>query len=153
MLAVYCAHVLAAAAWLGGLPPLLCALREAGGQGEEAARRQRFEILKRFSLVALPAVAMIVASGLGNVGFRVGASFERVFLTDYGSVLCAKAALVAVMLALASYNRFVAQPRLRLAPPSPRQGVLLQTSVALELALGLAVLAAAALLGVTPPPQ
>jgi putative copper resistance protein D len=153
MLAVYCGHVLAAAAWLGGLPPLLFALSEASGQGEEAARRQRFEILKRFSLVALPAAAMIVASGLGNAGFRVGASFERVFLTDYGSVLSAKAALVAVMLALASYNRFVAQPRLRRAPPSPRQGVLLHASVALELALGLAVLAAAALLGVTPPPQ
>ena len=153
MLAVYCAHALAAAAWLGGLPPLLFALREARGQDDEAARRQTFELLKRFSLVAMPAVAMIVASGLVNVGFRVGVSFERVFLTDYGYVLAAKATLVAVMLAMACYNRFVAQPRLRTAPPNPRQGALLQTSVALELSLGLAVLAAAALLGITPPPQ
>lgn len=153
MLAVYCAHALAAAAWLGGLPPLLFALRAARGQDDEAARRQTFELLKRFSLVAMPAVAMIVASGLGNVGFRVGGSFERVFLTDYGYVLAAKATLVAVMLAMAGYNRFVAQPRLRTAPPNPRQGALLQTSVALELTLGLAVLAAAALLGITPPPQ
>ncbi len=112
-----------------------------------------FEILRRFSLVAMPAVALIVASGLGNVGFRVGGSFERVFLTDYGYVLGAKVTLVAVMLALAFCNRFMAMPRLRLAPPSARQGGLLQTSVVLELALGLAVLAAAALLGVTPPPQ
>ena len=74
-------------------------------------------------------------------------------MTDYGYVLGAKAALVASMLALAYYNRFIALPRLRLGPASARQSIRLQTSVAFELGLGLCVLAAAALLGVTPPPQ
>ena len=54
---------------------------------------------------------------------------------------------------LAFYNRFVAQSRLRLGAASERQGIGLRTSVAVEVALGLCVLAAAALLGVTPPPQ
>lgn len=153
MVGVYGVHVLAAAAWLGGLPPLLFALRETRGQGDEETRRRTIELLPRFSVVAMPAVALIVASGLGNVGFRVGASFGRVFMTDYGYVLSAKAALVASMFALAYYNRFVALPRLRLGPVSARQSIGLQTSVAFELVLGLAVLAVAALLGVTPPPQ
>ncbi len=153
MLAVYCVHVLAASAWLGGLPPLLFALRETRGQGDDETRRRTVDLLLRFSLIAMPAVALIVASGLGNVGFRVGASVGCLFMTEYGPVLCAKAALVALMLALATYNRFVAQPRLRRAPASAWQGALLKASVSIELALGFAVLMAAAVLGVTPPPQ
>ncbi len=153
MLAVYCAHVLAAAAWLGGLPPLLFALRETRGQGDDETRRRTFDLLLRFSLVAMPAVVLIVASGLGNLCFRVGAAYERLFMIDYGAVLSVKAALVALMLALAYYNRFVAQSRLRSAPASARQGALLKASVSIELALGFAVLMAAAVLGVTPPPQ
>ncbi len=105
---VYGVHVLAAAAWLGGLPPLLFALRETRGQGDEATRRQTLDLLLRFSVIAMPAVALIVASGLGNVGFRVGGSVGRLFMTNYGSVFCAKAALVVAMLALACYNQLVA---------------------------------------------
>ena len=77
MLSVYCVHVLAGAAWLGGLPPLLFALREARGRGDDATRRQTLDLLARFSVVALPAVGLIVASGIGNVGFRVGSSVGR----------------------------------------------------------------------------
>jgi putative copper resistance protein D len=153
MLFVYSVHVIAGAAWLGGLPPLLFALRETRGRGDDAARRQTLDLLTRFSVVALPAVGLIVAGGLGNVGFRVGASIGRLFMADYGYVLCAKAALVAAMLALAWYNRFVALPRLRLGPASESQSARLHASVAFELALGLCVLAAAAVLGITPPPQ
>ncbi len=153
MLGVYCAHVLAAAVWLGGLPPLLFALRETRGRGDDETRRRTVELLLRFSVIAMPAVGLIVASGLGNVGFRVGASVGCMFMTDYGAVLCAKAGLVATMLGLACHNRFVALPRLRLGLASERQSVRLQTSVAFELALGVAVVAAAALLGVTAPPQ
>ncbi len=153
MVGVYGVHVLAGAAWLGGLPPLLFALRETRGQGDDETRRRTVDLLLRFSVIAMPAVALIVASGLGNVGFRVGASFRCTFMTDYGSVLCAKATLVVAMLALATYNRFRAMPRLRLGPANERQSIGLQRSVAFELALGLCVLAAAALLGVSPPPQ
>ncbi len=153
MLSVYSVHVLAGAAWLGGLPPLLFALRETRGRGDDATRRQTLDLLARFSVVALPAVGLIVASGLGNVGFRVGSSVGRLFMADYGFVLSAKAGLVAAMLALAWYNRFVALPRLRLGPASESQSARLHASVALELALGIFVIGAAAVLGVTPPPQ
>ncbi|WP_298428306.1 CopD family protein [Rhodoblastus sp.] len=153
MLCVYCIHVIAAAAWVGGLPPLLFALRETRGRGDDETRRRTLAILLRFSVMAFPAVALIVASGLGNVGFRVGASFGQLFLTEYGFVLCVKATLFVAMLALAGYNRFVALPRLRLGPPSAAQNLRLHASVALELALGVCAIGAAAALGITPPPQ
>lgn len=150
MILVYAVHVLAAAAWLGGLPALLFVLREADASGKGGAMA---EPLRLFSLMALPAVVLIAVSGAGNVGFRVGSSFGRLFMSDYGAVLCVKAALVAAMLALAAFNRFVALSGLRVSGGDGALAARLRVSVLLELALGAAVLAAAALLGITPPPQ
>lgn len=154
MIFVYSAHVLAAAAWLGGLPPLFFVLKAAQGLCGAEEAGNPVAALTHFSVLALPAVGLILASGAGNVGFRVGLSLHALFLADYGYVLCAKAALVAAMLALAWYNRFVALPRLR-ESRAPGEAALanLYVSVRCELALGLLVLGAAALLGVTPPPQ
>jgi putative copper resistance protein D len=151
MIVAYCLHILAGAAWVGGLPPLLFALREAHEAGD---RKAAAAILLRFSLIALPAVALMAASGAGNAGFRVGSSIGRLFMSDYGLILCAKAVMVAAMLVLAAYNRLIALPRLQAAlAPDDGQASKLRASVIGELALGLAVLAAAAALGVTPPPQ
>jgi putative copper resistance protein D len=154
MILVYSAHVLAAAAWLGGLPPLFFVLKAAQGPVEAEEATNPVAALTHFSVLALPAVGLILASGAGNVGFRVGSSLHALFLADYGYVLCAKSALVAAMLALACFNRFVALPRLR-ESDAPGEAALgkLRASVGCELALGLLVLGAAALLGVTPPPQ
>ena len=123
MIFVYSTHVLAAAAWLGGLPPLFFALKETQGPCGAEEAGNPVAALTHFSVLALPAVGLILASGAGNVGFRVGLSLRALFLADYGYVLCAKAALVAAMLALAWYNRFVALPRLRgPARPARRAG-------------------------------
>jgi copper resistance protein D len=150
MILVYCAHVLAAAAWLGGLPPLFFALREAQAGRDGSAEAS---VLLSFSRIALPAVALMALSGAGNAGFHVGSPVGRLLLSDYGLVLCAKAALVAAMLVLAAYNRFVALPGLQARPGfDERLASRLRASVAAEAALGLAVLGAAAILGVTPPP-
>lgn len=153
MIGVYGVHVLAGAAWLGGLPPLLFSLREARGFGAESARRLTLAVLLRFSAMGVVAVALIVLSGFGNVAFRVGASFALLLDADYGAALFAKIALTAAMLGLAWHNRFIATPNLRLAPADARQTARLRLSVAGELAVGLGVLAAAAVLGLTPPPQ
>jgi putative copper resistance protein D len=152
MLTVYSIHVLAAAAWVGGLPPLLFALAEQRRSPPPEARAATLDILSRYSLMAMVAVSLIVASGIANAGFRVGFSFDRLLDADYGAVLAAKAGAVGAMLALAFFNRFIAMPRLRAAggvAPTAR----LRASVAVELALGVLVLGIAAVLGVTPPPQ
>jgi putative copper resistance protein D len=154
LIAVYGVHVLAAGAWVGGLPPLLFALFEQSRLSPGEAPEGTLEILSRYSATAMVAVTLIVLSGAANAGFRVGFSIARLFDSDYGIVLAAKAGAVASMLALAFFNRFVAMPRLRASAPGGQAPVArLRASVAFELALGLVVLGFAAALGVTPPPQ
>ena len=154
MVTVYSIHVIAAAAWVGGLPPLLFALVEQRLFGPHEAREWSLDILLRYSLMAMVAVTLIVASGIANAGFRVAGSFDKLFDTSYGDALFTKIAIVAVMLTLACFNRFIAMPRLRAASlKGMGQITRLRYSVALELVLGVAVLGAAAVLGITPPPQ
>ena len=117
MITVYAIHTIAAAAWAGGLPPLLFALIEQRRFGpSEAARACTLDICSRFSLMAMTAVTFVVLSGVANAGFRVEGSFLKLFDSDYGDVLLKKLAIVAAMLAVAYLNRFVLVPRLRAAP-------------------------------------
>jgi len=154
MIIAYGVHLLAAGAWVGGLPPLLFALAEQRRFAPEEARECSLDILSRCSLMAMAAVTLIVASGIANAGFRVAGSFDKLFYTSYGDALVAKVVAVAAMLTLACFNRFVAMPRLRAAAlKGKRQIVKLGYSVACEMALGVFVLGAAAVLGMTMPPQ
>jgi len=136
MIASYGVHVLAAAIWLGGLPPLLLALREA--RGDEARG-----VLLFFSHMAMIAVVAILVTGLLNLQFHHNLDPAFWPTSDYGLVLIVKSLLVGVMLALAVANRFVFMKRAAWRA--------LRLAVAAEIVLGLLVLAAAALLGVTPP--
>jgi putative copper resistance protein D len=154
MIIVYSIHVLAAGAWVGGLPPLLFALVEQRHFGPNEAREWSVDILLRYSLMGMVAVTLIVASGIANAGFRVAGSFDKLFDTNYGNVLFTKIGVVAVMLVLASFNRFIAMPRLRVASLKGMGQInRVRCSVGFEVVLGLAVLGVAAVLGITPPPQ
>jgi putative copper resistance protein D len=69
-------------------------------------------------------------------------------------VLLKKLAVVAAMLAVAYFNRFIATPRLRAASSKGvRQITWLRYSVAFDVVLGALVLGASAVLGITMPPQ
>jgi copper resistance protein D len=154
MIGAYGVHLLAAGAWVGGLPPLLFALIEHRTFKPDEARHWTLDILSRYSLMGMIAVTLIVISGIANAGFRVGGSFGKLFDTSYGDVLFAKIAIVSAMLALAYVNRFVMMPRLRIFPLQDQASIAkLRMSVACELALGVLVLGVAAVLGITPPPQ
>jgi putative copper resistance protein D len=154
MITVYGVHMLAAGAWVGGLPPLLFALVEQRSFDPYKARECTLDILSRFSAMAMVAVTLIVMSGIANAGFRVAGSFDKLFYTDYGNALFTKISVVAAMLALAYFNRFIAMPRLRKASlKGVKQIIWLGRSVTFELALGVLVLGAAAVLGITPPPE
>ncbi len=115
MITVYAIHVLAAGAWVGGLPPLLFGLVEQRHFAPNEARICTVDILSRFSSMAMVAVTLIVASGIANAGFRVAGSFGKLFIRSMANVLLTKIAIVAIMLALAYFNRFVFMPRLRSA--------------------------------------
>ena len=100
--------------------------------------------------LATGAVTLIIASGIANALFRVQGHPARLVATSYGEILLVKLLLVVVMLTLAYYNRFIALPRLETVQQLPNFSRFF--SISLELALGVLVIGAAALLGLTPPP-
>jgi copper resistance protein D len=154
MIAVYAIHTIAAAAWAGGLPALLFALIEQRRFGPPQARECTLDICSRFSLMAMTAVTFVVLSGVANTGLRVEGFFLKLLDSDYGDVLLKKIVIVAAMLALAYFNRFVATPRLRAASPKgTAQITWLRYSVAFDVVLGAFVLCASAILGITMPPM
>jgi copper resistance protein D len=154
VIAVYAIHTIAAAAWAGGLPALLFALVEQRRFSPYEARNCTLDVCSRFSLMAMIAVTLVVASGIANAGFRVAGSFGKLFGSAYGDVLLKKLAIVAAMLAVAYFNRFIATPRLRAASSKgTRQITWLRYSVTFDVVLGALVLGASAILGITMPPQ
>ncbi len=130
-------HILAAATWLGGLIPLLLALRSSDG----------IRAVHRFSLVALLCVAVIAYTAFAQVDAFAG-GLAGLFGTDYGQVALVKMTLFAALLVTAVANRFVFTPKLEHSAESVRR---LRRGVGIEIALGLAVVGAAATLASLPP--
>ncbi len=149
-------HLLAAALWLGGLIALAaCAIGAAPdvpADGADGAQRLRSVAyaLPRFSRLALPSFAVIVATGLYQTWRQVG-TFPALRATDFGHILLVKLAGVLVIAALAwRHRRFV---RSELSRPSlPARGWRsLRRSLAVEALLGVAVLSVATVLVNTAP--
>jgi putative copper export protein/mono/diheme cytochrome c family protein len=138
LLASEALHVLAAAAWLGALPALLIIV--AAAPAALAAR-----IAARFSPVGVLAVLVIGATAAWQARALVG-GFTGLLGTAYGWICLAKLSLFLVLLRLATKNRLTLLPRLARAPSAAARRAMLG-SVALELALGTAVVMLAALLG------
>jgi putative copper export protein len=135
-------HLLAAGAWLGGLAPLLLAVRAAPLALAE-------QLLHRFSSIALACVIALAGTALAQ-GMVLSGGWSCLFGTDYGTVLLIKAALFAVLLGIAANNRLRLMPGLKTGEGA-RSRRLLVRSIAVETALGLlVVLAAAVLSGLEP---
>ena len=132
------AHLVSVGAWVGGLVWLLIALRrEDPGPGRRLARR--------FSKVAAATLAVVAATGALRALDEVGA-WARLFDTSFGVTLVVKVALFAALVAAGARSRFRYLPKagtVRLAG--------LRRTVRVEVAIGAAVLAAAAVLAGLPP--
>jgi putative copper resistance protein D len=142
-------HLAAAGLWLGGLVPLGMLLRRAlAANGAPLLPLARLA-LPHFSQMGYAAVALLALTGVVNSALLVG-GFAALAETPYGRLLLVKIALFAAMVALALLNRFRLLPRLgdRATAPTLRA---LARSVAIEQALGLAILAVVAVLGTWPP--
>ena len=137
------AHVAAAAFWVGSLLALLALLRSPNGPA--AARA-----LSRFSRIGVPAVLMLMAAGIGFAAMQLHA-LNELASSPYGRWIGVKSGLLASLLALAAWNR------LRLLPALERDGpqvaLRLRRTIAAEIALMGATIAAAAMLAQTPPPR
>ena len=142
----YIVHVLCVGAWIGGLWSLtrLLAYSQTGKIDLERYR----DLLRRFSNLGMVVVLLILASGVANTLFRLR-SRSDLLSTNYGWVILGKVGLFALMLALASWNRWRLMPRLALGEGVALVG--LRQKALIELALGILVLGLAALLGTLAP--
>ncbi|WP_435057393.1 copper resistance CopC/CopD family protein [Streptomyces sp. bgisy060] len=102
-------HLLAVAAWLGGLAVLLVALYRAPSVERSA--------VERFSKVAFGSVVVLAATGLYQSWRQVG-SWSALTGTRYGQLLLVKIGLMAVLIGIAWVSRRWTQ---RLADPASRE--------------------------------
>jgi copper transport protein len=137
-------HVLSAGVWVGGLACLLAVgIPAAVGGGEPSALAST---VRGFSAMALPAVGLLVLSGVANTLIHL--SLPDLLQTDYGSILVLNVLVAALAFVVGFYNWRVVQPSLETDP----RASLLRIPAAVELAAGLAVLAVTAALVVTARP-
>ncbi|WFU74965.1 CopD family protein [Bradyrhizobium sp. CB2312] len=108
-------HLIAAAAWIGGLVSLVLFFAAARNQATAWAPVAG-DAAERFSILGMVSVATLFVTGIVNAWILVG-SFRGLFTTEYGRVLMLKLGIFAAMLAVAAINRFYLMPRLALPPP------------------------------------
>jgi copper transport protein len=154
------AHLVAGGIWIGGLVQVLLA---AGVIAPYVSDRAAFlgGLVRRFSLVALPTVGLIVGTGVVQSIDRLGGVDELVD-SDYGYTLLAKVLLLLPLVALGALNLLVIGPRFLRFTRERAQELLarvpalegrLRLAVATEVALAAAILVATAILTNTPPPR
>ena len=153
-------HLVAGGIWIGGLVQVLLA---AGVIAPYVSDRAAFlgGLVRRFSLVALPAVALIVGTGIVQSIDRLGGVGELVD-SDYGYTLLAKILLLLPLVALGALNLLVIGPRLLGYAKVHAQQLMgriqvwegrFRLAVAVELTLAAAILVATAILTNTAPPR
>jgi putative copper resistance protein D len=127
-------HLMAAGAWIGGLIPFAMCLR---AYQRDDLRKDAVRAMAGFSFWGQLIVAALVLTGVVNIALT---SHHPPLppTTPYRALLVAKLALVAIMILLALFNRFVLAPRLKASANA--LATLRATSLA-EIALGCVVIA------------
>ena len=132
-------HLLAAAAWLGGLLWLLVCR----GMELERFARQAF----RVSAVALWAALLVAASGITMAAVFLGSPRELID-SAYGAVLLAKVVGLLALVAFGAYHRFRVMPSLARESLTPLR---MAITVRRELATMIVVILLGGLLAYVPP--
>jgi copper transport protein len=140
------AHVLAAAAWVGGLGFVVLALYFALDQRWPLATR----CVPRFSTMAVGAVGLLLVAGTTN-GYLQIETWRGLWETDYGLLLLAKVALVLPLLGLGAYNNRYAVPRLRAGVAQPQERRRFMQAASMELGVMVAIIGVTAVLVNTNP--
>lgn len=153
-------HLVATAAWIGGLVQLAVALPAAVGALPPAlGGRALAAVVSRFSVLAASAVGVLVATGLYQTWLHVG-SWDALTTTLYGQALLGKLALLVPLLALGGLNLLVLSPRLATAASRGTRAALerlatlqarLRASVGAEVAIAVVLLGLVGLLTAVEP--
>jgi copper resistance protein D len=139
-------HLLAAGAWLGGLPAFAWLMWQARRTRTHGWSDFAIRSTHRFSVIGILSVGALLASGLVNSWYLLNGPRDLV-TTEYGRLVAFKIGLFASMVSIAAVNRFYLTPRL------PKASALraLQFNSLGEIALGLCVLLFVGMLGTLPP--
>ena len=129
-------HLAAVGVWIGGLVLVALLLRETR-DGEPPV-----DAVRRFSTLALGAVALVIATGSLRAVQEIGGfgAFTEALDTGYGQVLAVKVGLALVLVALGAVNRRRSIPRIAAGDRAPLGRIV---RAELVVALGLALLTGA----------
>ncbi len=127
-------HLVAAGAWIGGLVPFAMCLR---AYERDDLQKDAVRAMAGFSFWGQFVVAAIVLTGVVNIALTSGRP-PIPPTTPYRALLVAKLIVVAIMILLALFNRFVLAPRLK---ASTNALSTLRATSAAEVALGCVVIA------------
>jgi len=146
-------HLLAAAAWVGGVFPLTLLLASARRHQTMEWTSLTWDCVLRFSTLGLITVGTLLVTGAVNAWMLVG-SVRALLFTKYGQLLTFKLTVFCLMLTLAAVNRFCLTPQL--APPTDDKTHLdalrqLKRNSATEFAFGFAIFGIVGLLGTMHP--
>lgn len=147
-------HLVAASAWIGGIAQIALAwlpeIRRVPGTVRREVMRT---VLARFGMLAVPAFLLVALTGLTNALVQLGRP-SALLDTSYGVVLLAKIGLVALIAAASYWHAVRLRPRLLAANPHPPRRLERRHwgLIGAEPVVGLAVVAAAALLVAFPLP-
>jgi copper resistance protein D len=102
-------HLIAAAAWIGALLPLVLLFAAVAKDDNSIAIART--ATTRFSTLGMVSVGTLLVTGIVNSWYLVG-SIDALTLTNYGKLLLAKIVLFLAMVAIAAINRLYLTPRL-----------------------------------------
>jgi copper transport protein len=100
------AHLVAVAAWLGGLPAILVLARRSRGETGSATRA----LLRHHGPLAMVAAPLVALTGVANSPLVLGSARDLVG-SDYGNLLLAKAGLLSVAVAIGAVNHVALRGR------------------------------------------
>ena len=144
-------HLIAAAAWVGALLPLMVLFTAAGADDASLAMARTATV--RFSILGIVSVGTLLVTGIVNTFYLAG-SVPALLHTDYGRLLLIKIALFLAMVAIATVNRFRLTPQLlQEASIAASRDALrkLRRNAAIEVLAGALAIAIVAALGTMPP--
>jgi copper transport protein len=105
-------HLLAEAAWVGGLFYISVALLPTLNKQSKHEWADVLAIgLPRFSVIAITSVILLATTGSFNTAVHL-TSFEQFWTTTYGRTLTIKIVTFLVMIGISAYHAFVLRPRL-----------------------------------------
>ena len=142
-------HLIAAAAWIGGLPSLVLLLAAVRGNKALAGASVAQAAAQSFSTLGVVSVGTLLLSGIVNTWILVG-SFRGLLFDGYGIVLMLKLAVFAAMLGFAAVNRFWLTPQLAGSRDVAALRQLIRNSV-IEIVLGFVIFAIVGVLGTLHP--